>query len=260
MLLDSPQAVSQDQWLTTELGTYIFSRQERLILDLVAPSAGEALLDVGCGTGNFLRLFQKAKCVLTGIDSSSAALEHARDKLGPQCELAQGTAGDLPFSDNEFDVVTLINSLQIQDNPQKVIAEAIRVSRSRVFVGFFNKYSLAGTEQSIKKLFGFSATFTGRFFSVGEMRSIINRSMASPSVTWGSIIYLPRPIYTLFSEFEEFFPMMKNPLGAFVGMVFPVRYTYRTAQNPIMNSFEMKAKTQSAAPEAVRGMLQGGDR
>jgi len=31
-------------------------------------------------------------------------------------------------------------------------------------------------------------------------------------------------------------------------------------QNPIMNSFDMKSKTQAAAPEAIRGMLQEGKR
>lgn len=260
MLFDPIQAASENQWLETEPGRYIFSRQEKLILELVSPLAGEALLDVGCGTGNYLRLFQQKNCSLTGIDSSDTALALARSKLGHRCELVQGNATDLPFSDNEFDVVTLINGLQAANDPHKVMAEAVRVSRSRVFVGFFNKHSLAGIQQSVRKFFGFSVTSAIRFFTIGEMQSIINKTMATPSVTWGSVIYFPYPAYTFFSEFEELFPMKNNPLGAFVGMVFPVRYTYRTVQNPIMNSFELKTKTQAAAPEAVRGMLQEKER
>lgn len=260
MLFDPIQAASEEQWLLTELGSYLFSRQERLIMDLVAPATGETLLDVGCGTGNFLRVFQKARCVLTGIESSADALALARHKLGESCELVQGTADELPFSDNEFDVVTLINDLDTHDNPALVIAEAIRVSRNRVFIGFFNKHSLVGTAQSIRQLFGFPVNSTVRFFSIGEMQSIIHKSMATPSITWGSVVYFPRPVYSFFSELEEIFPIKKNPLGAFAGMIFPVRYTYRTAQNPIMNSFEMKAKAQSTAPEAIRGMLRQGDR
>lgn len=260
MLFDPRKAASGDQWLTTELGRYIFSRQEKLILELVSPAPGESLLDVGCGPGNFLRLFQRQRCVLTGMDSSAAALELARNKLGERCELVQGSATDIPFSDNEFDVVTLINCPQILDDPQKVIAEAIRVSRNRVFIGFFNKHSLVGTEQSVRKLFGFPVTSAMRFFTIGEMQSMINKTMTTPSVTWGSVIYLPSLFYTFFSEFEELFSIKKNPLGVFAGIVFPVRYTYRTAQNPIMNSFELKTETQASAPEAVRGMLQEGDR
>lgn len=260
MLFDPIQAASENHWLETEPGRSIFSRQEKLILELVSPLAGEALLDVGCGTGNYLRLFQQKNCILTGIDSSDTALALARSKLGHRCELIQGNATELPFSDNEFDVVTLINGLQAADDPHKVMAEAVRVSRSRVFVCFFNKHSLAGTQQSVRKLFGFSVTSAIRFFTIGEMQSIINKTMATPSVTWGSVIYFPYPVYPFFLEFEELFPMKNNPLGAFVGMVFPVRYTYRTVQNPIMNSFELKTKTQATAPEAVRGMLQGSER
>jgi hypothetical protein len=99
-----------------------------------------------------------------------------------------------------------------------------------------------------------------RFFTIGEMQSIINKTMLTPSITWGSVIYLPSPVYTFFSELEELFPMKNNPLGAFIGMVFPVRYTYRTVQNPIRNAFELKTKTQAAAPEAIRGMFQERDR
>ncbi len=260
MLFDPMQAASENQWRETEAGRYIFSRQEKLILELVSPLAGEALLDVGCGTGNYLRLFQQKNCTLTGIDSSDTALALARNTLGHQCELVQGNAADLPFSDNEFDVVTLIHGPQTLGDPQKIMAEAVRVSRSRVFVGFFNRHSFGGTQQFVRKLFGFPVTSALRFFTIGGMQSIINKAMAKPSVTWGSVIYLPYPVYTFFSELEDLFPMKNNPLGAFVGMVFPVRYTYRTLQNPIMNSFELKTKTQTAAPEAVRGMLQEKER
>jgi SAM-dependent methyltransferase len=246
--------------LETELGQYIFSRQEKLILDLVSPIAGESLLDVGCGTGDYLRMFQKKNCVLTGIDSSDAALASARNKLGHRCELVQGNATDLPFSDNEFDVVSLVHGPQILGDPRKVMAEAVRVSRGRVFVGFFNKHSFVGTKQSVRKLFCFPVTSTIRFFTIGEMQSIINKTMLTPSITWGSVIYLPSPVYTFFSELEELFPMKNNPLGAFIGMVFPVRYTYRTVQNPIRNSFDLKTKTQAAAPEAIRGMFRERDR
>lgn len=260
MLFDPLQAASEDRWLETETGRYIFSRQEKLILDLVSPVAGESLLDVGCSTGNYLRLFQQKKCILTGTDASAEALTLARNKLGNRCELIQSTAADLPFSDNEFDVVTLINCLRSSDDAQQVIEEAVRVSRSRVFIGFFNKYSFAGTGQSVRKLFGFPVTSSIRFFTIGEMQSMINKTLANSSVTWGSVIYLPSPFYTFFSELDEVFPMKNNPLGAFVGILIPVKYTYRTVQHPIMNSFEMKTKTQAAAPEAVRGMLREGDR
>jgi len=92
------------------------------------------------------------------------------------------------------------------------------------------------------------------------MLSIISQAMSPASVAWGSVIYLPSPVYTFFSELEELFPIKKNPLGAFVGIAFSVNYTYQTVQSPILNSFDVKAKTRAAAPEAVRIMLREGDR
>ncbi len=248
-----------DHWLETETGKYVFSRQEKLILSLLSPSAGESLLDVRCGTGNYLQMFQKKKCLIAGLDESSVALNTARNKLGSSCELVQGNAADLPFSDNEFDMVTLINGLNTVADPEQVIAEAFRVCRNRVFIGFFNKHSLVGTRWSVSKLFGIFDTSNVRFFTLNEMKFLINETMAVSSVTWGSVIYLPRPVYIFFSELEEIFPLKKNPLGAFVGMVIPVRYTYRTVQNPAKNGFELNTKAQTAAADVVRGMLRGRD-
>jgi SAM-dependent methyltransferase len=258
MSFRSDQTLPEDQWLETETGRYVFSRLERLILDLVLPATGETLLDVGCGSGNTLRLFQQKKCVLSGLEESEIALAAARKKLGNRCELVRGSAEDLPFSDNEFDVVTLIAGLHFAKNPQKVIAEAIRVCRGRIFIGFLNKNCIMGTKRSIGRLFGFSPADAARFYTLSDVRSLVKSKMAVSSVRWGSVIYLPGPFYTFFSEFEEIFPMFKNPLGAYAGMVVPVRYTYRTVSDPLLDSFDLKTKAPAAAPEAISGMLKEG--
>lgn len=246
--------------MKTELRQYVFSRQAKLIMDLVSPAEGESLLDVDCGAGDYLRLFQQKKCLLTGIDSSASALSSARNQLDESCELVRGNAADLPFSDNEFDVVTLIHGSLSFTHPDKVLAEAIRVSRGRVFVGFFNKFSFLGATHSFKKLFDYPQNRDLSYFTVCEMQSLINKSMDSPFIQWGSVMYFPVTVYPFFSELEGIIPIRRNPLGAYVGMVFPVKYTYRTLQNPIVNSFEMKTKTQAAAPEPIGSLLRKGDR
>jgi SAM-dependent methyltransferase len=256
MVFDQKTAKLSDQRLETVLGRYIFSRQKELILDLVTPRTGERMLGVDCGTGNYLQLFRKKWCAVTGIDSSAEMLKIARGKLGDSTELILGKADDLPFSDNEFDIVTLITSLELSCNPQKALAEAIRVSRDRVFVGFLNNYSLAGSQQRLKELFGFPLTSNIRFFSHGEIKSMVAGVIGSPSISWGSVIYFPAFVYDLFSELDELFPLRKNPFGAFAGLVFPVKYTYRTVQSPIRGSYELKAESRRTASEAIRGMLK----
>lgn len=236
------------------------SRKGKLILDLVAPVAGESVLGVGCGSGEDLLLFGRKKCLLTGMDPSQAALDAARSRLGESCELVLGDAADIPFSDNQFDVVTLTGGLPHLANPRKVLAEAIRVSRNRVFIGFFNRYSPAATRKAVRRLFGFPEVPDVRFFSIGEMRTLIGQTMSGARIRWGSVMCLPGPAYDLAPALEDLLPMRKNPLGAYVGMVFAVHYTYRTVQHPVMDSFQLKTRERAAAPEAVRDMLRGGER
>ena len=256
MVFDQKAAKLSDVRLETVLGRYIFSRQKELILDLVAPRSGERMLGVDCGTGNYLQLFREKRCSVTGIDSSAEMLKIARDKLGDSTELILGKADDLPFSDNEFDIVTLITSLEISCNPQKALAEAIRVCRDRVFIGFLNNYSIAGSQQRLKELFGIPLTSNIRFFSYDEIKSMVAGVIGCPAISWGSVIYFPAIVYDIFSELDYLFPLRKNPFGAFAGLMFPVKYIYRTVQSPIRGSYELKAESQRIAPEAIRGMLK----
>jgi ubiquinone/menaquinone biosynthesis C-methylase UbiE len=256
MVFDQKKVQLSKQRLETSLGRYIFSRQKELILDLVAPHAGERILDVGCGTGNHLQFFREKWCSITGIDPSEKMLKIARVKLGSSAELILGQAEDLPFSDNEFDIVTLINVLEISNNPRKVLTEAIRVCRGRVFIGFLNNYSFAGTKQRLKELFGFPLSQKIRFFSLNEIKIMVGSLIGDVTVKWGSVIYFPGIVYSFSEELEELFPLEKNPLGAFAGLTFPVKYTYRTVQSPVMESFKLNAEAQTTVPEAVRNMLQ----
>ena len=257
MVIDQKADMLSDQRLKTVYGRYIFSRQKELILDLVAPRTGERVLGVDCGTGNYLQPFREKGCAVTGIDSSAEMLKIAGDKLGAGTELIPCQADDLPFSDNEFDIVTLIMSLELSGNPQKALTEAIRVCRDRVFIGFLNNYSLVGTQQRLKQLFGIPLNSNMRFFSHDEIKSMVAGLIGSPSTEWGSVIYFPASIYGIFSELDDLFPHRKNPFGAFAGLVFHVKYTYRTVQSPIMESYKLQAESRRTAPEAIRGMLKG---
>ena len=256
MFFDQKTAGFSDKRLTTPRSNYIFARQKELVLDLITPLAGERLLDIGCGAGNNLQIFIDKWCSLTGIDSSADMLAIARQKYGDRVELISGQPEDIPFSDNEFDIVTIINFLEIADNPQKVIEEAIRVCRGRVFIGFINNYSFFGTRQTLKETFGFRLSRKMHFFSFPEIINIVKNIAGDTIIKWGSVIYFPGIVYDFFEELEEMFPLRKNPFGAFVGITFPVKYTYRTAQSPILNSFKLNAKARDAAPEAVRDMLR----
>lgn len=85
------------------------------LLDLVVRSscvtAGETVLDVGCGTGLLtLKFLKAADCQVTGVDNSPVMLEIFKRKINPRSlkgkiAFRKADASALPFADNSFDVI-----------------------------------------------------------------------------------------------------------------------------------------------------------
>jgi SAM-dependent methyltransferase len=95
-------------------------------LDALAITGETRLLDVGCGSGLALRIAADRGATVTGLDASSALLEHARRRV-PGAPLVQGELEELPLADGSFDVVTGFNSFQYAARPAAALAEAARV-------------------------------------------------------------------------------------------------------------------------------------
>jgi ubiquinone/menaquinone biosynthesis C-methylase UbiE len=93
---------------------------------------GEAVLDVGCGTGELLAAI--AECVpgarLVGVDLSPGMLAVARRKLGDRASLVAGDAGRLPFADRRFDWVLSSSALHYWPDPLAALAEIARVTKA----------------------------------------------------------------------------------------------------------------------------------
>jgi SAM-dependent methyltransferase len=92
----------------------------------IAP--GQRVLDVGCGTGAFLRLAAERGAVPFGLDASQALLEIARERV-PDAELVAGEMERLPYDDDTFDLVTGFNSFFFAANLVAALREAGRVAK-----------------------------------------------------------------------------------------------------------------------------------
>jgi len=66
----------------------------------------QSVLEVGCGTGNYLQALSPHLGSLVGIDFSEGMLAQARAKLGEDVELTCGSILDLPYEDERFDGIT----------------------------------------------------------------------------------------------------------------------------------------------------------
>jgi 2-polyprenyl-3-methyl-5-hydroxy-6-metoxy-1,4-benzoquinol methylase len=98
------------------------------ILDRIAPLAGAALLDAGCGAGLFCRLAASRGATVSGVDAAAALLDIARERV-PLGTFDLGDVGNLPYADATFDVVTGINSFQYLSSPLAALREVKRVAK-----------------------------------------------------------------------------------------------------------------------------------
>lgn len=89
-------------------------------------SAESHVLDIGCGSGLFIKLADATGATITGIDVSEELLKIARER-NPAVTLLNQDMELLPFSENSFDMVSGFNSLQYAADIQKVLEEIKRV-------------------------------------------------------------------------------------------------------------------------------------
>lgn len=91
-------------------------------------SIGDKVLDVACGSGEWLRAVKAQGGEVAGIDISEKAIEVCRDTL-PEGLFFSGPAETLPFSDEEFDVVTCLGSLEHFLDQTGALKEMVRVAK-----------------------------------------------------------------------------------------------------------------------------------
>lgn len=103
-------------------------RAMRRALALAAIRSGARVLDVGCGTGRWVRRYRELGLHPAGVDATPAMLLLARQR-GTDSPLLAGEAHRLPLADAQFDCVsdvTVVQHIPPQFQPQ-AIAEMMRV-------------------------------------------------------------------------------------------------------------------------------------
>jgi SAM-dependent methyltransferase len=95
----------------------------------VGVTPGQRVLDVGCGTGVFLRLVAERGAVPFGLDASQALLEIARERV-PEADLRVGEMEQLPYDDDTFDLVSGFNSFFFAADIVAALREAGRVAKT----------------------------------------------------------------------------------------------------------------------------------
>jgi len=99
--------------------------QSRTIRKIIRQKKGTTLLDIGCGSGEFLEKMKKAGWEVYGMDVSAEACNLAREKI--QKNVFNDTLKDISFPDNFFDVITLWHVFEHISDPDGLLKEISRI-------------------------------------------------------------------------------------------------------------------------------------
>jgi SAM-dependent methyltransferase len=127
-----------EAWAATEeqqLPTY------EAAIERLEIGAGDRVLEVGCGSGVFLRAAVDRGADVNGIDSSKRLVALARERV-PEADVAVGDLQELPYGDGIFDVVAGFNSFFFAADMVAALAEARRVTKpgGRVLIQVWGRH------------------------------------------------------------------------------------------------------------------------
>ena len=93
---------------------------------------GSKILDLGCGTGELLKILEDRfpSSELTGIDLTEEMLAVAKQKLSDNVELLLGSATNLPFDSKSFDWVIMSNVIGHLSDKKTALKETHRVLKN----------------------------------------------------------------------------------------------------------------------------------
>jgi cytosine/adenosine deaminase-related metal-dependent hydrolase/ubiquinone/menaquinone biosynthesis C-methylase UbiE len=108
----------------------IVSLEQRYLELLIPDISGLDICDAGCGSGRWLsHLAEKKPRSLTGIDTSAAMIEVARQKMIPGVQLLQCRCEKTPLPSRSFDLILSSFVLSYVDDLERMAAEIDRIAR-----------------------------------------------------------------------------------------------------------------------------------
>ena len=132
-----------DAWYRAPRGAWIGEQEFRLLRAMLGPRPGETLLDVGCGTGYFTRLFAADReCRVTGLDIDRSWAGYAASQSAGNEAYVCGTAIELPFRNGTFDLAVSVAALCFVTDQRRGIQEMLRVTKRRFAIGLLHRRSL----------------------------------------------------------------------------------------------------------------------
>lgn len=253
LIFDIHSARLYDAWRRSSRGKAMDSFLERLIPEMLRPRQNESVLDIGCGSGNHLLLFNRFGLDINGVDASPYMIDMARKRLGNRCTLKTGNARDLPFNDNEFDLAVLINTLEFLDDPLQALREAGRVAKRKVFVVLINSLSCYSMYDKLHSIFAGTISRHIQSYHLWELRTFMRAAFGQVPIVWETESSLPRFLNQTGVFRHKSWKLSSWPFGPFIGVSVTIDYTLKT------NNLTLKIGIKNAEQPAANSITSIGD-
>ncbi|MFH2139020.1 MAG: class I SAM-dependent methyltransferase [Candidatus Omnitrophota bacterium] len=113
---------------------WFFSHYHNLAREIKI-SEKQHVLDIACGTGEWLFICSKNGAIPYGVDLSSKAISTCKT-LMPKGIFHSTPAEELPFTDKKFDCISCLGALEHFVDAQKALAEMLRVAKDNAIFLF----------------------------------------------------------------------------------------------------------------------------
>lgn len=173
--IDKMKAAAREAWATFTPFEMITGTAAPELVRLAGVTAGQQVLDVGCGTGVVALTAARAGAHVIGADLAPALLERARENASIAnlaVTFQEADVEALPFDDGQFDIVLSQFGHMFGPRPEITVSEMLRVLKPGGTIAF----STWPPE-----------LFTGGMFSLVGRYSPPPPQGASPPAAWGDI-------------------------------------------------------------------------
>jgi len=182
---------------------------------------GAQVLDVGCGTGEYIRRVQQRGLVGSGVEPAEAMRKVAIEK-NPGSVILDGIATKLPFADSSFDLVICIEVLRYlhRNDGRLALREIRRVLRPDgiLFLTMVNKYALDGfyLHHRLQRAFGSDTVSVAvphcEFVTPREVAREVRTAGFSSSVNRGVLFGPMRILYKVSTPLARGFARWFEPV------------------------------------------------
>ena len=160
---------------------------------VIDPKKDDKYLEIGFGSGIFIKRYMSHVSKISGIDHSNDMVQLASETnknlvdVG-KAEFKQGNASVLPWADNEFTVVTAIETFFFLHEVEKVLNEIFRVLQpgGRVVIEMaYNKDDGVNHQRLIKKI-------SLRLYSGVELKKLLtNAGFSNIVISYYRAFWIP---------------------------------------------------------------------